>query len=61
MARKNINIESDISEWLHENYTGTSIWWLVNSLLRAFMELHKGQPPQFHDRIKQAALSVKED
>jgi hypothetical protein len=27
-------------EWLNKEYEGLSIWWLVNTLLRNFMNLH---------------------
>lgn len=38
--RKNIQIDNDILEWLEKEYQGLSIWWLVNTLLRNFMNLH---------------------
>lgn len=39
-TRKNIQIDNDILEWLDREYEGLSIWWLVNTLLRHFMNLH---------------------
>jgi hypothetical protein len=39
-TRKNIQIDNDILEWLDKEYEGMSIWWLVNTLLRNFMNLH---------------------
>jgi hypothetical protein len=40
--RKNIQIDNDILNWLDKEYAGLSIWWLVNTLLRNFMNLHEG-------------------
>lgn len=51
-TRKNIQIDNDILEWLEREYQGLSIWWLVNTLLRSFMELHSTFTP---NRIKRLA------
>jgi hypothetical protein len=50
--RKNIQIDNDILEWLDKEYEGLSIWWLVNTLLRNFMNLHSTLAP---NRIKKLA------
>ena len=39
--RKNIDIDLDIQQWKEREHPGLSWWWLINALLRNFMELHK--------------------
>lgn len=45
-VRKSYQLDADIDRFFKEVYPSVSIWWFINTLLRAFMELHDKENPE---------------
>lgn len=59
-VRKSYELDKDIDTWYKTNYPKISIWWFINSLLRAFMDLHEKENPRnkLQDHFDEAARQV---
>lgn len=58
-VRKSIEMDTDLDRWFKETYPGTSLWWFINTLCRAFKDQHN--PPNRNkllDHIENAVSEV---
>ena len=58
-VRKSVELDTDLDTWYKETYPGVSIWWFMNTLMRAFMDLHNPKDRNImQDKIEQAVTEV---
>lgn len=58
--RKSYELDADIDRFFKRVYPNVSIWWFINTLLRAFMDLHENENPRnkLLDHVDEAARNV---
>jgi hypothetical protein len=58
-VRKSIELDRDLDKWFDEKYDGVSLWWFINSLMRAFKDLHtEEEGNKLNPVLKEAAGKV---
>lgn len=58
-VRKSIELDRDLDSWWNTNYDGVSLWWVLNSLLRALKDLHtEDEGNKLEAVVKEAASKV---
>lgn len=59
-VRKSYQLDKDLDSFYKETYPNVSIWWFINSLLRAFKDLHEPENPRnkLQDHVEEAARNV---
>lgn len=60
VVRKSYQLDKDLDDFFKEVYPKVSVWWFINTLLRAFKDLHEAENPRnkLQDHIEEAARNV---
>lgn len=62
-VRKSIEVDKDLDTFIKKHYGDRSMWFIVNALLRAFVNLHDKEVPEnkLNSAFKEAAIVAKEE
>lgn len=55
-TRRSIRLNDEHYGWIRRRYTGTSLDWLINELLKEFIEAHNSSIPSHYSIAGQAVF-----